>query len=711
MPFPYLDELKSPESLQAYDLKALNALAAELRAFIVRSVSRTGGHLASNLGTVELTLALLHCFDFRRDRLIWDVGHQCYAYKILTGRKDAFRTLRQAGGLSGFPKREESPYDAFNTGHSSTALSAALGISRAAKLLGEKRRVIAVVGDGAMTGGLFYEALNNIHAGRDEVLLILNENEMSIDRSVGLLARHLQQLRTSLIYIRTKRRGLRFLSRIPIAGAALIRGLGSVKRSLRKLVSPRSVYFETLGLRYYGPIDGHDLPSLIRALETYKARGGSMVLHICTQKGRGYKPAERAPQDYHGVAPFDLVAAEARANESAPAGAKAAEGERPPTSFSAAFSAELLRLAEREPRLVSLTAAMRQGCALDAFALRYPERFFDVGIAEEHELCLAAGLAAGGLRPVVSVYATFLQRAFDQVLHDIVLQKLPVVLAIDRAGLVGEDGETHQGIYDLAFLAAVPKLHILCPSCYEALREDLDWALTQSDGPVAIRFPRGAECPEIAEAYCCARREADRSGNLGEGREGAAAPLFLEERPLLLRSCARQSGPGGGGTEASRQSNTWPACVRILSLGRIAAEALKLAELLRPRTGHVDVLDLGFLPRSGDLPERWTRGVDCVISLEEDVKAGGLASALALSFERMRSKGERAPLLLPFCIPDRPVLQASVAVALEELNLSAERIMERLESYFSQPERGLRQSAKDEKLSGGGDPYALRSDV
>jgi len=481
-----LENLELPQQLCDLNKKQLEQLAGEVRDLIIRTVARNGGHLASNLGVVELTLALLLEFDFHRDRVVFDVGHQSYAWKILTGRRDLFCTLRKLDGLSGFPKQCESCFDFFNTGHSSTSISAALGLSRAMSRLNRAGRAIAVIGDGALTGGMAFEALNDAGQSRENLLVILNDNQMSIGRNVGGLSRHLENLRIAPGYIRLKTKIDTLLLKTPLVGKPSYNGLQRFKRLARQAVLRQGIFFEQLGFRYYGPVDGHNLDSLRHHLQTIQQIQGPVLLHVMTQKGKGYRYAEESPDLYHGVAPFII--------ENGIGNGKIASH-----TYSDTFGSHLTELAGKNPRICAISAAMTSGTGLSGFAETFPQRFFDVGIAEQHAVTLAAGLAAGGLRPVVALYSTFLQRALDQLLHDICLQNLPVVLAIDRAGVVGEDGETHQGIYDLGFLMPLPALEIFCPISCDNLASILDYALS-ADHPVAIRYPRGKSWPRLLTA-------------------------------------------------------------------------------------------------------------------------------------------------------------------------------------------------------------------
>ncbi len=470
-----LDHIQKPQDVKQLTFAELSLLSAEIRDYLIQSVAKTGGHLASNLGVVELTLALFKTLDLPKDSIIWDVGHQTYVHKILTGRRESFSTLRQFGGLSGFPKSSESEYDAYNTGHSSTSISAALGMTRAAELLGEDRRAVAIIGDGALTGGMAFEALNDAGTYGKNFIVILNDNEMSIAKNVGGISRYLTKFRTGSSYFRFKSNLERGMSHVPVVGGPLIRGMKKVKDTLRHLLTSSTV-FEDFGFTYLGPIDGHDLPFLCQVLERAKTISAPVLIHVKTKKGKGYKYAEDKPTAFHGVGSFHV-----ETGESGSGG----------TSYSAVFGTCMKELATRDELVCAVVAAMSDGTGLSGFAKEYPSRFFDVGIAEQHAVTFATGLSKRGLKPVVALYSTFLQRAYDQVLHDVCLQNLDIVLCVDRAGVVGEDGETHQGIYDIAFLSSMPNMTVLAPANFAELSEMLRYAVLEHKGPIAIRYPRG----------------------------------------------------------------------------------------------------------------------------------------------------------------------------------------------------------------------------
>ena len=472
-----LDNVKSPADLRNMSYNSLDALSSSLREFIVDHVSKTGGHLASNLGVVELAVALEREFDSSKDRIIYDVGHQSYVHKILTDRRGGFDSLRQFGGLSGFMKPEESATDPCITGHASSSVSVALGMAHARTLKNQKYHVVAVIGDGAMTGGMAYEALNSAGTSREPLIVVLNDNNMSIARNVGGLNRHLSRLRVNPRYLRAKTRVKGVLSRMP-GGQKLANGLSRIKRRLKILLLPTSI-FEQMGFAYFGPVDGHDIKSVCELLRMAKKMKKPVLLHVMTRKGKGYTPSEQDPETYHGVSKFNAIT-----------GITGGGGKQ---DFSACFGKELCRLAETDGRICAVTAAMPSGTGLTGFAERYRNRFFDVGIAEEHAVAMAAGMAKQGLLPVCAVYSTFLQRAYDQIIHDVAIEGLHVVLAVDRAGIVGADGATHNGVFDVAFLRSVPGLKIYAPSNFAELRAMLSHALYHDGGAVAIRYPRGGE--------------------------------------------------------------------------------------------------------------------------------------------------------------------------------------------------------------------------
>lgn len=472
-----LSAIKTPSDIKILNDVELEVLSGEIREFLIEKVSNTGGHLSSNLGVVELTLSLFKSLDLEKDKIIWDVGHQSYIHKILTGRKDEFDTLRKYQGLSGFPKRCESKYDSFDTGHSSTSISAALGMARARDIKGEDHNIIAVIGDGALTGGMALEALNDVGFNKTNLIIILNDNQMSIAPNVGGLSNYLNKVRFEPGYNQLKGNISERLNSSKL-GKKVANSLSKIKDSVKQLIVP-SMLFEDMGLKYIGPIDGHNIDEMSEVLDKAKSLNGPVIIHVVTHKGRGYDFAEKNPGKYHGVSPFDLESGEAYI---------------PATkNYSKVFGDAMINLAEEDDKVVAITAAMPDGTGLKAFAEKFSDRFFDVGIAEGHATTLAAGMAAAGLKPYFAVYSTFLQRAYDQIIHDVCIQNLPVTFAIDRAGLVGDDGETHQGIFDLSYLSQIPNMTVLAPKHLDELPLMLKWA-KEKNSPVAIRYPRGADC-------------------------------------------------------------------------------------------------------------------------------------------------------------------------------------------------------------------------
>jgi len=597
-----LDGIRTPADLKPLSRAELKQLAGELRAYIIDSVSKTGGHLASNLGVIELTVALHHVFDTPADRLVWDVGHQTYAHKILTGRRERMASLRQTDGLSGFPKRDESEYDSFVAGHSSTSISAALGMAAAAKLAGESRRVVAVIGDGAMTAGMAFEALNNAGAMDANLLVILNDNEMSISPNVGAMNSYLTKLLSGRFYNSLRRGGDKLLANLPPIHELAKRA----EEHLKGMVTPGTL-FEEFGFNYLGPIDGHDLDALIPTLANIRALAGPQFLHVVTQKGRGYDPAEANPCLYHGVGKFKIEV-----------GIEAKSSARP--TYTEVFSRWLSDMAAADEKLVGITPAMCEGSGLNAFAERYPARYFDVGIAEQHALTFAAGLACEGRKPVVAIYSTFLQRAYDQLVHDITLQNLPVMLAIDRAGLVGADGPTHAGAFDLSFLRCIPNLLIAAPSDENECRRLLTTAY-RYDGPSAVRYPRGH--------------------GPGTEIEDGLEPLPVGKGVL------RREGHG----------------TAILAFGSMVSPALAAA-------GNLDatVADMRFVkPLDTELIRQLAETHERLVTVEENVVMGGAGAAVA---EALAAMNIVRPIL-HLGLPDRFVEHGDTAVLLARCGLDA----------------------------------------
>lgn len=516
-----LEMIKSPEDVKKLSIVELEVLAGEIREFLIDSVSKTGGHLASNLGVVELTLSLFRNLDLSEDKIVWDVGHQSYVHKILTGRKEEFKTLRQFKGLSGFPKRCESKYDVFQTGHSSTSISSALGMARARDIKGNKNNIVAVIGDGALTGGMALEALNDVGFNKTKMIVILNDNQMSIAHNVGGLSQHLNNLRMEPRYNKLKS-DINSTLNASDTGKKVAHYISRFKDSVKQFVVP-SMLFEDMGLKYIGPIDGHNLKLMSEVLKKAKQIDEPVIIHVMTNKGKGYDFAEQNPNKFHGVSPFDLESGEAYTHKS--------------RNYSKVFGDSMIKLAKKDNRVVAITAAMPDGTGLKEFSKEFPNRFFDVGIAEEHATTLAAGMASEGLRPVFAVYSTFLQRAYDQIIHDVCIQNLPVVFAIDRAGIVGEDGETHQGIFDLSYLSQIPNMNVLAPKQLDDLEIMLEWAIN-SNKPVAIRYPRGGDSYEglnpIKEIKYCKWEEITSGENIAIIAVGKMTQHVMKAREILI---------------------------------------------------------------------------------------------------------------------------------------------------------------------------------
>ncbi|NLK87414.1 MAG: 1-deoxy-D-xylulose-5-phosphate synthase [Clostridiaceae bacterium] len=565
-----LDNIGSPEDIRKLTLAELRTLADEIRSFLIERVSVTGGHLASNLGVVELTLALHSVFNTPRDKIVWDVGHQSYVHKILTGRKDRFGTLRQFNGLSGFPKGSESEYDSFDTGHSSTSISAALGYAKARDLLHEDYAVAAVIGDGALTGGMAFEALNDAGRSPNNMIIILNDNGMSISKNVGGFSRYLSKLRTQPIYYKAKEDFDVFLHKLPGIGKKAAKALKRAKGTIKYIVMP-GMLFEEIGLKYLGPIDGHDIGELTKVLSNAKGMKGPVLIHVLTQKGKGYQFAESKPQRFHGISPFSIETGEVKNNNG--------------PGYSDIFGKKMMELASVEPKLVAITAAMPLGTGLEKFSKMFPQRFFDVGIAEQHAVTFAAGLAKTGIVPVVAVYSTFLQRSYDQIIHDVALQNLHVIFAIDRAGLIGDDGETHQGLYDLSYLSHIPNMTILAPADYEELNRMLEYCVLQHRGPVAVRYPRGT------------------------GKE------------MLTQPAAVGYGKGVRLTTGSD--------ITIVAVGKMVETALEAAELLNKKDIRAEVINARFIkPLDSKLILESASKTRAVAVIEDNCIKGGFGSSV-----------------------------------------------------------------------------------
>ncbi len=570
----HLDKINSPQDLKRLSRSELVELAAECRQRIIETTSATGGHLAPSLGAVELTIALHRCLDSPRDRLIWDVGHQCYTHKLITGRRDEFHTVRQPGGLSGFPRRDESPHDAFGTGHGSTSISAALGFAEARDLRGGDEKIVAVIGDGALTGGLALEALNQAGTRRTNLVVVLNDNEMSISRNVGGMSAYLARIRAGIVEpaIRQARRDVsRMLERLPL-GDAMLEAMDRFRDGLKQLVVP-GMLFEEFGFTYLGPIDGHDMNQLLAVFEQAFKLSGPVLVHVHTKKGRGYPPAEEDPSRFHGTRPFNIEDGECAPREG-------------PATYSDVFGETLSELAEQDDRIVAISAAMIDGTGLSCFRQRFPDRCLDVGMAEEHAVTFAAGLAAAGMRPVVAIYSSFLQRSYDQILHDVALQKLPVVFCMDRAGIVGDDGPTHHGAFDIAYMRHAPGIVEMVPADESELRDMLFTAL-HLDGPASLRYPRGC----------------------GEGCEHNCPPVALEV----------------GKAKVLREGKD----VAILALGPQVSAALEAAKSLVARGIEATVANMRFVkPLDQELVHRLAADVGKLVTVEEGCLIGGFGAAV-----------------------------------------------------------------------------------
>lgn len=607
----FLETIHTSEDIKKLSASEQKVLAGEIRQFLISNVSKTGGHLAANLGVVELTIALHQVFDVDFDRIVWDVGHQSYTHKILTGRKEQFATLRQFGGLSGFPKSEESVTDAFNTGHSSTSISAATGFAVAAKLKGENRTAVAVIGDGALTGGMAFEALN--HAGTMQIplVVVLNDNGMSISKNVGGVSKRLKQIRITRRYFRIKSNVKSTLDKIPVIGSPLKRQLGEVKKIIRRMVV-RDMFFEDFGFKYLGPVDGHNIEDLTFILQQAKELREPVVVHVHTQKGKGYLPAEKDPGYFHGIPEFDSITGQ-------PIQTKTQD-------WSGYFGESLCSLAKSNSKIAAVTAAMPIGTGLEQFQKMYPSRFFDVGIAEQHAVTFAAGLAKAGLIPCVAVYSTFLQRAYDQLLHDVALQNLHVVFCLDRSGPVGKDGETHQGVFDISYLSHLPGFTILSPSNQEDFDHMLHYAFEVCTGPVAIRYPRG----EIAAPAWKVR--VDNAPKCSLVRDGSD--------------------------------------VLIAAVGTTVFDALAAAEILEKHKISTAVLDVKAIkPMSAADILPYCEGKKYIVSLEDNVITGGFGQQLMALLKRE---------VTMFAYPDEPIIQGSVKELKVNYGLTPEQIAKQL---------------------------------
>lgn len=624
-----LSRVNDPLDIRAMDISQLKILAQELREEIIATVARNGGHLASSLGVVELTIALHYVFDTPRDLLVWDVGHQTYAHKLLTGRREVFHTLRRSGGISGFPKREESPYDTFDVGHSSTSISAALGMAEALSRQGKKQKVVAVIGDGSLTAGMAFEALNHLGTLDRDLIVVLNDNEMSISPNVGALSSYLNKILTGQLFTRFRDDMKGFIRTLPGVGEPVSRIVKKWEEYAKGMITP-GLLFEELGLKYVGPLDGHRLRLLVETLRNVRQLTGPILVHVVTKKGKGYPPAEQEPTRFHGIGPFD------------PETGKALHRDARPT-YTSVFGRTLLRLAAEDRRIVAITAAMPQGTGLEAFAKEYPDRFYDVGIAEQHAVTMAAGFAAQGMRPVVAIYSTFLQRAYDQVVHDVCLQGLPVVFALDRGGIVGEDGSTHHGLFDLSYLRHIPNMVVMAPKDEAELQQMLATGLTLQ-GPCAVRYPRG---------------------------EGVGVRLWDGEIPLLEN----------GRCELLRDGED----LMILAVGACLYPALEASKLLEERGVHATVVNARFVkPLDRDRLLPLMLRIGRVITVEENVLAGGFGSAV---LEMLQDGTREVPevKVLRIGIGDEFVEHGSPAELRARYGLDAQSIAQRALESLERP--------------------------
>lgn len=617
--------IEGPDDLKLLTYAQLDCLAGEIRDEMIDTVSKTGGHLASSLGAVEIVLAVHRVIDSPRDHLIFDVGHQCYAHKMITGRLERFSTLRQFQGISGFPKREESPHDVHDSGHASDSLSTALGLAVARDLDGGDEDIVVVIGDAALSGGMAFEAMNQIGARRTKMTIILNDNEMSISRNVGALSLYLGKTRLSQGYTITRDILEGRMSSLGRMGKTMVDVGEAFKDSFKKLVVP-GTFFEDIGMTYVGPIDGHSIHDLEQAIEAARDADGPVLIHAITVKGKGYQPAEEHPERFHGVGPFDVAS-----------GQVATAGPDAPKSFTQAFSDELVTRAAQDDNIVAITAAMSDGTGLADFKARWPQRFFDVGIAEEHAVTFASGLAIGGKRPVVAIYSTFLQRAFDQTVINVALQKLPVIFAIDRAGLVGADGPTHHGMFDLVYMSTIPGMTVLAPSSPGELAGAFDYAFDHDDGPVAVRYPRGT---------CAALPENPAAGAWETGRG----------------VCYRKG-----------------ADVALLALGKMVMPAIRAAELLSERGVEALVYDMRFAKPVDVAAVTEALGTSLIVTLEDGAIAGGFNAQVARAVENLTLTGAMdAVPLLPLGLPDGFVEQGDDEQLFGQVGLLPDQIADRI---------------------------------
>ena len=615
-----LDNINNPDDIRKLSVDEQKTLAREIRDFLIEKISITGGHLASNLGVVELTIAMYMTFDFPRDKVIWDVGHQSYTHKILSGRKEMFDDLRQYGGMSGFPKTKESPYDSFNTGHSSTSISAGLGIAQGRDVLGDNYSVVSVIGDGALTGGMAYEALNNAARLKKNFIIVLNDNNMSISENVGGMSKYLNGIRTDARYNDLKKNVASAIEKIPGIGFGLADRISKTKSVIKQMLIP-GMLFENMGITYLGPVDGHDIQGLCKVFQEAKKLDHAVLIHVLTKKGKGYEPAEKNPARFHGVDPFDIETGKSKKEKLHP-------------SYTDIFSKTVCQLAQDNTRIVGVTAAMPDGTGLKRFSTLYPDRFFDVGIAEQHAVTSAAGMAAAGLHPVVAVYSSFLQRGYDQVLHDVCIQNLPVVFAVDRAGLVGSDGETHQGIFDLSFLSSIPNMSIFAPKNLWDLKKGLEFAF-QYNGPIAIRYPRG-------EAY--------------RGLQEYQAPIEYGKAEML---CEEHG-------------------IALLAVGSMVSTAEHIRGKLKEEGYDSTLVNARFVkPFDTDMVDRLCKTHGLIVTLEENVLQGGFGLEVTAYIHEHHPEIQ----VLNIALPDAYVEHGNVSILRQGLGIDSDSILERLKTY------------------------------
>ena len=615
---------------KANDIKNINPedypeLATEIRQFLIEKISKTGGHLGSNLGAVELTMALHLAFHLPEDKIVWDVGHQSYTHKLLTGRREGFENLRKYHGMSGFPKRKESDCDCFDTGHSSTSISAGLGLVKARDIQGEKHSVISVIGDGSLTGGMAYEALNNAAKMETNFIIVLNDNNMSISENVGGMSKYLNNIRTANAYLDIKEGVYNTLKDMPKYGGKVVEGIRKAKSSFKHLVVP-GMFFEDMGITYLGPVDGHNIPAMLQMFQEAKRVRNAVLVHVITQKGKGFAPAERHPARFHGAEPFNIETG-------------IPTKPRTTANYTDIFSTVMTKLGARDKSVVAITAAMPDGTGLKRFRNMYPDRFFDVGIAEEHAVTFAAGLAAGGLKPVVAIYSSFLQRAYDQILHDVCIQNLPVVFAIDRAGLVGSDGETHQGIFDLSYLSSIPNMHVMAPKNKWELSDMMKFAL-QTGVPIAVRYPRG-------EAYA--------------GLQEFRAPIEMGKAEALYAEDE----------------------VCLLAIGSMVKTAEEVRNKLHEAGFGCSIINARFAKPIDENAVKWAASRHkLLVTMEENVASGGYG-------EKVREYMDREGLfkdsrLLAVSIPDEYVEHGNVDLLKQEIGIDAESIVKAIQEEMEQ---------------------------